>query len=235
MDGSVRRGADPPAGARDVSTVRASVARTAEGSRLDGRRLRGERAKRCFDLCAAIVLLVLVAPLLAALAIAIKLQSPGPVLFRQTRLGRDGRPFEILKLRSMTVCESAGGTVQATRADPRVTPIGRFMRRASLDELPQLVNVVRGEMSLVGPRPHAVDHEHYYEDRIVDYALRRSVRPGVTGLAQVSGRRGATPRLADMQARVEMDLWYVRNRSFALDLRILVLTVPRVLWDENAY
>ena len=184
-----------------------------------------ERAgKRAFDIVLAATALVALAPALLAIAAAIRLDSSGPAIFRQRRCGFDNREFVMLKFRTMRVLEDRGPIVQASPNDSRVTRIGRLLRRSSLDELPQLLNVLRGEMSLVGPRPHAIAHDDEYKARIANYALRHHVKPGLTGAAQVAGLRGATPELSQMERRVERDLWYVDNWSIALDLKILAAT-----------
>ena len=189
-----------------------------------------ERAgKRLFDIVASSGLLVLFAPLLIGTAIAIKLDSKGPVLFRQRSNGFDGRPFTILKFRSMHVLEDGDVIMQARPNDARLTGIGATLRRRSIDELPQLINVLRGDMSLVGPRPHALAHDDKYSKLIASYAQRQHVKPGITGLAQVQGLRGATPAIEDMQLRVAHDLIYIKSWSFVLDLRILLRTVGAVL------
>jgi len=189
-----------------------------------------ERAgKRLFDIVASSGLLVLFAPLLIGTAIAIKLDSRGPVLFRQRRNGFDGKQFTILKFRSMHVLEDGDIITQARPNDPRLTGIGATLRRRSIDELPQLVNVLRGDMSLVGPRPHALAHDDKYSKLIASYAERQHVKPGITGLAQVQGLRGATPAIEDMQLRVAHDLIYIKSWSFVLDLRILLRTIGAVL------
>jgi putative colanic acid biosynthesis UDP-glucose lipid carrier transferase len=192
-------------------------------------------AKRSFDLGGAGVALILLAPLMALIAVAIRLESPGPVLFRQTRGGFNGRPFRICKFRSMTVTEDGPGIAQARRGDRRVTRIGAFLRRASLDELPQLFNVLRGEMSLVGPRPHAMSHDDDFAARIENYAFRAHVKAGMTGWAQVHGARGETDTLEKIRRRVDLDLWYVRHWSLALDFSILLRTLVVVVRRDNAY
>ncbi len=192
-------------------------------------------AKRSMDVVIAAAVLVVMAPLLAAIACAIKLTSPGPVLFRQCRYGLDGREITIYKFRTMVVTEERGWPAQARRDDVRVTRLGRFLRRCSLDEFPQLINVLQGRMSLVGPRPHAVAHNEAYRHLIKNYMVRHKVPPGITGLAQINGCRGETPRLADMQARVRFDLEYVRNWSLLLDLKILFMTVPKLFRSDKAY
>jgi lipopolysaccharide/colanic/teichoic acid biosynthesis glycosyltransferase len=191
------------------------------------------RAKRCLDLTAAFLLLVFSVPLLILAATAIRLESEGPVLFRQWRLGRNGQPFRILKLRTLTVVEE-GAVRQVTRDDPRLTRVGRLLRKLSIDELPQLINVIRGEMSLVGPRPHAIAHDRYYAARIANYTQRQNVKPGITGWAQILGYRGETATLDDMRRRVRFDLWYVRHAGFLLDLRILLATPWAVISGRNA-
>jgi putative colanic acid biosynthesis UDP-glucose lipid carrier transferase len=191
--------------------------------------------KRASDLVLGALLLALAAPVMLATAIAIKLESPGPVLFRQRRYGLDGREIVVWKFRSMRVQEDGGEIRQATRGDARVTRLGAFLRASSLDELPQLFNVLQGRMSVVGPRPHAIAHNELYRKRIRGYMLRHKVRPGITGLAQVSGWRGETDTLDKMERRIEHDLAYLRNWSLALDLRILLKTVLVVLRRDNAY
>ena len=192
--------------------------------------------KRAEDLVLASVALVALSPLLVLIAILIKLGSKGPVLFRQRRLGFNNNVFTVLKFRSMTHEPEPDGMVQqAGRHDPRVTRIGRFLRRSSLDELPQLINVVRGEMSLVGPRPHALSHNDLYAAQIDHYLGRHRVQPGITGWAQVNGLRGETQTLDKMQLRVEYDLAYIDGWSFAWDIKILCLTVLRGAFHSNAY
>jgi putative colanic acid biosynthesis UDP-glucose lipid carrier transferase len=199
------------------------------------RRLSDNPAKRVLDLAVTAPLLVLLAPLMAAIAILIRLDSRGPVLFRQTRTGLRGRPFFILKFRTMTVLEDGETIVQAAKDDQRVTRVGRFLRKTSLDELPQLFNVLMGEMSLVGPRPHALAHDRHYGALIDNYALRQRVKPGITGWAQINGHRGATPTLEVMQTRVRHDAWYAQRVNVALDLRILLATPFAILGQRNAY
>ena len=191
--------------------------------------------KRVIDVALAVIALVALSPLLLVIALLIRLDSPGPAFFRQTRLGLGGRPFQILKFRTMTVMENGDRIVQAKKDDPRVTRLGRFLRKTSLDELPQLINVLKGEMSIVGPRPHAQAHDQYYSYMIEDYCGRQRVKPGITGWAQVNGFRGETPTLQSMCDRVAHDLWYVRNFSIALDIQILARTVREVLRPRNAH
>ncbi len=200
---------------------------------------RGDRAyarlKRALDLVIAVPALILTAPLLLIIGLVIRLDSAGPVLFRQTRLGRGGQPFGILKFRTMSVIENGECVVQAARNDKRITRAGAFLRATSLDELPQLVNVIAGEMSLVGPRPHATAHDALYTALIAQYEQRQSVKPGITGWAQINGLRGGTPTLDLMRRRVEHDLWYARHASIALDLAILLRTPLEILRRRNAY
>jgi putative colanic acid biosynthesis UDP-glucose lipid carrier transferase len=191
--------------------------------------------KRLMDVSIASLALVLLAPLLLGIAWAVKRSSPGPVLFRQRRYGLDGREIQVYKFRTMTVCEDGVRVTQASRTDARVTPIGRHLRRWSLDELPQLINVLQGTMSLVGPRPHAVAHNEEYRKLIKRYMVRHKVLPGITGLAQVRGCRGETARVEDMEARVVFDLEYMRNWSPLLDLQILVATAFAVIRTDRAY
>jgi exopolysaccharide biosynthesis polyprenyl glycosylphosphotransferase len=187
------------------------------------------------DIAFSILFLCLFSPLFLLIPILIRLDSRGPALFRQTRLGLGGAPFEILKFRTMTVLENGDRIVQATRNDPRITCVGRFLRKSSLDELPQLVNVLKGEMSLVGPRPHARAHDAYYGARIPDYIRRQLAKPGITGWAQVHGHRGETPTLDSMSQRVAFDLWYVEHANAALDLEILVRTAFEIFRQRNAH
>jgi exopolysaccharide biosynthesis polyprenyl glycosylphosphotransferase len=192
--------------------------------------------KVAMDFVAALLGLVMIAPFLIIVAIAIVLDSKGPVFFRQTRTGIDGKPFKIFKFRTMRVQEDGHVVTQATVGDSRVTRIGRFLRKTSIDELPQLINVLRGEMSLVGPRPHALAHDQLYGREIPAYKERFAVRPGLTGWAQVQGSRGATPTTADMERRITLDLWYIENRSLLLDIQIILRTVwTEIARKTNAY
>ena len=191
--------------------------------------------KRAFDLGVATGILVALAPLLLAVAILIKLDSPGPVFFLQRRYGFNQQPFRILKFRTMTVTDDGDVIVQARRDDPRITRTGRWLRQWSIDELPQLINVIRGDMSLVGPRPHALSHNREYEQKISLYARRHNVKPGITGWAQVNGFRGETDTDDKMQRRVEHDLYYIDNWSLWLDVRILVLTALSRRSYRNAH
>lgn len=191
--------------------------------------------KRASDIALASVILAIISPIMIAVAIGIKLSSRGPVLFKQRRYGVDGREITVYKFRTMTVLEDGNEIRQATRDDRRVTRFGAFLRRTSLDELPQFVNVLQGRMSVVGPRPHAVAHNEMYRKLIKGYMIRHKVRPGITGLAQVSGLRGETDTLDKMKRRIECDLAYLRNWSLQLDLQILLKTILVVLRKQNAY
>jgi len=192
-------------------------------------------AKRCFDAAFSAAFLAGAWPLLALLALGVKLSSPGPALFRQDRSGRDGRTIGVLKFRTMRVTENDGNVRQASQGDPRVTRFGAFLRRTSLDELPQFVNVLLGDMSVVGPRPHAVAHNQHYRTKILEYMLRHKVRPGITGWAQVNGFRGETATVDKMVQRVACDLEYIRRWSFGFDLDIVRLTVFGKGARQNAY
>jgi putative colanic acid biosysnthesis UDP-glucose lipid carrier transferase len=183
----------------------------------------------------AATILLLITPLMLAIALTIKLTSPGPVLFKQRRYGLDGKEILVYKFRSMTVLEDGNVVTQATRNDSRVTRLGAFLRKTSLDELPQFINVLQGRMSVVGPRPHAVAHNELYRKLIPSYMIRHKVRPGITGLAQVNGLRGETDTLEKMSARVEHDLAYLRNWSLLLDLKIVLMTVVVVLKRKDVY
>jgi Undecaprenyl-phosphate glucose phosphotransferase len=194
--------------------------------------------KRATDLVLGLVALTFFVPIIGLTAIAIKLDGPGPIIFGQYRRGFNGRPFLMFKFRTMTVQENGQNgeaITQATRNDPRVTAIGRLLRATSIDELPQLLNVVRGEMSLIGPRPHALAHDNYFEKVLEDYAFRHHVKPGITGWAQVNGLRGATPTVDLISQRVKMDLWYINNWSLWLDFQIIIRTAIEVLRKRNAY
>lgn len=191
--------------------------------------------KRAMDVALSLAALLVFAPFFLIVGIATKLDSRGPVLFKQTRLGHRGVAFDIFKFRTMTVSENGPEVKQAQAQDLRVTRVGRWLRKTSIDELPQLINVLRGEMSLVGPRPHAVAHDRYYSILIDNYDVRQHVKPGITGWAQVNGYRGETSSPDLMRRRVEFDIWYAKNASILLDCRILVLTVVEVLRQRNAY
>ncbi|MGE5794143.1 MAG: undecaprenyl-phosphate glucose phosphotransferase, partial [Bacteroidota bacterium] len=193
-------------------------------------------AKRLSDIVLASLILALLAPLMAVIAAGVKLSSPGPALFKQRRYGVDGRKIVIYKFRTMTVAEDGDVVRQATRNDSRVTRFGAFLRRTSLDELPQFINVLQGRMSVVGPRPHAVAHNEMYRKLIRGYMIRHKVRPGITGLAQVNGYRGETETVEKMKLRIEHDLAYLRNWSLRLDLAIILRTAIIVLaGDRHAY
>ncbi len=193
-------------------------------------------SKRLTDLVFATVILLLTLPLMVLIGIVVKLTSPGPIMFVQRRYGLDGREIKVYKFRTMTVAEDDDGHVQqATRGDARVTPVGGLLRRSSLDELPQLINVLQGRMSLVGPRPHAVAHNELYRKLIKGYMLRHKVLPGITGLAQVNNCRGEIQELHEMEARVRYDLEYLRHWTPMLDLKIILLTAIKVFRDDRAY
>ena len=191
--------------------------------------------KRAEDLLLGSLILLLISPALLLIALAVKLSSPGPVIFKQRRYGLNGQVVEIWKFRSMTVCEDGDHIPQAQKFDARVTPLGAFLRRTSLDELPQFFNVVRGSMSIVGPRPHAVAHNEEYRHLIHGYMLRHKIKPGITGWAQVNGWRGETDTLEKMEKRIEFDLAYMRNWSLWLDLKIIWLTIWKGFSGKNAY
>lgn len=193
-------------------------------------------AKRSADVMLASLICVLIAPLCLLIALAIKLTSPGPVLFSQHRLGSQGQRIKVYKFRSMRVHQEAEHQVtQATKGDSRITPLGAFLRRTSLDELPQFLNVLQGNMSIVGPRPHALAHNEQYKELVEQYMKRHKVKPGITGWAQVNGFRGETDTLDKMENRVQYDLWYINNWSLWLDLRIITLTIFKGFINKNAY
>jgi Undecaprenyl-phosphate glucose phosphotransferase len=192
-------------------------------------------AKRTLDLVGAGIALALLSPLLAAAAIAIKLDSSGPIIFRQQRCGFNGRSFAIRKFRTMSTLEDGASIVQARRGDQRVTRVGKWLRLASIDELPQLLNVLEGDMSLVGPRPHALAHDNQFDKIVRNYGFRRRVKPGLTGWAQIHGCRGATPTTEAIERRVEYDLWYIDNWSLRNDLAILLQTPLEVIRARNAF
>jgi putative colanic acid biosynthesis UDP-glucose lipid carrier transferase len=191
--------------------------------------------KRMEDLILGGLILLLILPIMVAIAIAVKLTSPGTVIFKQRRYGLNGEVVEVWKFRSMTVCEDGDHVPQAKKCDARITPFGAFLRKTSLDELPQFINVLQGKMSIVGPRPHAVAHNEQYRKLIKGYMLRHKVKPGITGLAQVNGCRGETDTLDKMQKRVDYDLEYIQNWSLWLDLKIVFLTVWRGFGGAHAY
>ena len=191
--------------------------------------------KRALDIVFSGLAIFFLLPLLGLIAISVKLSSRGPVIFKQERRGLGGKKFSILKFRSMRVVLEQGSVPQAVRNDPRVTRVGKWLRKTSLDELPQLFNVLRGDMSIVGPRPHAVVHDDYYQSRVVGYSQRHRVKPGITGWAQIRGARGETPRIEDMKNRVEHDIWYINNWSFSLDILIIFLTFRCLAGHDKAY
>ncbi|NKJ46415.1 undecaprenyl-phosphate glucose phosphotransferase [Burkholderia sp. SG-MS1] len=192
--------------------------------------------KRVFDRLFALAALTALSPLMLVIAVMVKLSSPGPVFFRQKRKGIDGNQFEIYKFRSMKQHkEEAGKITQATRRDPRITAVGAFLRRTSLDELPQFINVLRGEMSVVGPRPHALEHDDIYKDLVKGYMHRYRIKPGITGWAQINGYRGETDRIEKMMGRVKLDLYYMQHWTFWLDIKIVVLTLWKGFVGNNAY
>jgi len=192
-------------------------------------------AKRTSDVVLSFLILLLLLPILLVLTIGVKLSSPGPIIFKQRRYGLDGKEILVYKFRSMTVCDDGDIVKQATKDDARITRFGAFIRRTSLDELPQFVNVLQGRMSIVGPRPHAVAHNETYRKAIKGYMIRHKVKPGITGWAQVNGYRGETETLDKMEKRIEYDLEYLRNWSLSLDFWIIVKTVLIVAKDRNAY
>ena len=191
--------------------------------------------KRALDLTLSLVGVVLISPLLVVCAILVKLTSKGPIFFRQKRYGLSGEQIGVWKFRSMRVCENGAEVKQASKTDDRITPLGRILRKTSLDELPQLFNVIDGSMSLVGPRPHANAHNEQYRSLIDGYMLRHKVKPGITGLAQVSGARGETETLDKMERRIEFDHRYIREWSLWMDVKILIKTALVVFRQENAY
>ncbi len=192
-------------------------------------------AKRITDIAFSVGILLMLLPVLAVVAILVKGSSPGPVIFKQRRYGLDGREIAVYKFRTMRVTEDGEHIRQASKTDERITPIGAILRRSSLDELPQLINVLQGRMSLVGPRPHAVAHNEEYRKLIKGYMVRHKVLPGITGLAQVNGCRGETAKLEEMEARVNYDLDYLRHWSPMLDIKIILLTVIKLFRDDKAY
>ena len=192
-------------------------------------------AKRASDIVLGTIILIIIAPLLVAIAIGVKMSSPGPVIFRQKRNGLDGEKITVYKFRSMTAQDNGPVVRQATKGDTRITRFGAFIRKTSLDELPQFINVLQGRMSIVGPRPHAVAHNDEYRQLIKAYMVRHKVKPGITGWAQVNGHRGETNTVEQMRTRVEYDLEYLRNWSLGLDMQIIVRTIRLVFFDRNAF
>ena len=191
--------------------------------------------KRLEDIILSSIILTLIAIPLAVIAIAVKYTSKGPVIFKQNRYGLDGKKIKVWKFRSMTVTENSDVVTQATKGDARITPLGAFLRRTSLDELPQFINVLQGRMSVVGPRPHAVSHNESYRKSVDYYMLRHKVRPGITGWAQVNGWRGETDTLDKMEMRIKFDLEYIRNWTIWLDVKIVTFTIFKSFNDKNAY
>lgn len=191
--------------------------------------------KRVFDILFSLMILSVIAIPMLLIAVAVKLASPGPVLFKQRRYGIGGEPIVVWKFRSMTVCEDGEDIAQAKKNDPRTTRLGAFLRRTSLDELPQFINVLQGKMSIVGPRPHAVTHNELYRGKIQGYMLRHKVKPGITGYAQVNGFRGETDTLDKMEGRIQYDLAYIRNWSLWLDIKIILLTLLKGFMSPKAY
>lgn len=202
------------------------------GTPIDGN---GHLVKAIEDKVLSLLILMLISPLLFVVAVAVKLSSPGPVFFKQLRHGWGGKKFKVLKFRTMTVHKENGQVTQATKNDARITPVGRFLRRTSLDELPQFFNVLAGSMSIVGPRPHAVEHNEFYKHQIERYMLRHRVKPGITGWAQINGFRGETDTVDKMKSRVDYDLYYIEHWSLWFDLKIIVLTAFKGFLGKNAY
>lgn len=227
----------PDARVRSLTNFRSSARQRVMAVELQRAPLSGVQCfvKRTMDVLLGALALVFFLPLMVVTALAIKFDSSGPVIFRQNRKGFNGKEFVIFKFRTMTVQENGPAVVQATRDDARVTPIGRLLRSASIDELPQLWNVLRGEMSLIGPRPHALAHDNYFEGILSDYAFRHHVKPGITGWAQCNGARGETPSVEHIAERVKLDLWYINNWSLWLDFQILIKTAFEILRKRNAY
>lgn len=191
--------------------------------------------KRMEDLILGSLILILISPIMLIISAAVKLTSPGPVFFKQRRFGLNGQIIEVWKFRSMSVMEDGPNIPQAQRNDPRITPLGSFLRKTSLDELPQFINVLQGRMSIVGPRPHALAHNEQYRKLIHGYMLRHKVKPGITGWAQVNGWRGETDTIDKMEKRVQYDLYYINNWSLPLDLKIILMTVFGGMRGKNAY
>lgn len=191
--------------------------------------------KRTFDICFSLVVCILMLPFVPIIALIIKIQSPGPIIFKQKRTGLHGRTFNCYKFRSMHVNKNAD-MEQATKNDPRKFPFGNFMRKTNIDELPQFFNVLKGDMSIVGPRPHMLHHTDIYSKLIGKYMVRHFSKPGITGLAQVTGYRGETKELWQMEERVKRDIWYIENWSFWLDVKIILMTIKSIfVHDSNAY
>lgn len=191
--------------------------------------------KRVQDIILSTVILALISPVMLGISIAVRMTSPGPALFKQRRYGVSGEEIDVWKFRSMTAQDNGSVVKQAVKNDTRITPLGNFLRRTSLDELPQFINVIKGEMSIVGPRPHAVVHNELYRSQIRGYMLRHAVKPGITGWAQINGWRGETEEIEKMEGRVNCDLWYISNWSSWLDIKIIFLTIFKGLVGKNAY
>ncbi|MCL1031426.1 undecaprenyl-phosphate glucose phosphotransferase [Serratia sp. arafor3] len=191
--------------------------------------------KRVEDVLISICILLFISPVLMLIAAVIKITSPGPIIFKQSRYGMDGREIKVWKFRSMSVMENGDKVIQARKGDKRITPFGGFLRRTSLDELPQFINVIKGDMSIVGPRPHAIAHNEEYRKLIKGYMLRHKMKPGITGWAQINGWRGETDVLEKMEKRVEFDLYYIQNWSLWMDLKIIFLTVIKGFINKAAY
>ena len=191
--------------------------------------------KRIEDIVISSLMIVTLSPVLLIISLLVKLGSPGPILFKQRRYGQDGKEIMVWKFRSMTVTEDGDKVTQAKRNDDRTTRVGYWLRKLSLDELPQLVNVLQGTMSLVGPRPHAVAHNEFYRTKVSGYMGRHKIRPGITGWAQVNGCRGETSEIEDMEERIHYDLEYIRNWSVLLDLKILFKTLGTVVNHKDTY
>jgi putative colanic acid biosysnthesis UDP-glucose lipid carrier transferase len=191
--------------------------------------------KRLSDIVISIIAIIILSPVYILTALAIALTSKGPIIFKQKRYGLDGRDIEVWKFRSMRVQENGPDVVQATKHDDRITAVGRFIRKTSIDELPQFFNVLQGRMSVVGPRPHAVAHNELYRTLVKGYMVRHKVRPGITGLAQVSGARGETSAVTDMEKRINFDLQYLRDWSLQLDFKIMLRTLKVFVHDPQAY
>ena len=190
--------------------------------------------KRGLDIVVSVTALAFMWPLFLFVAFAIKIDSKGPIIFKQKREGINGRPFMIYKFRSMKVHTETSGVTQAKANDDRVTRVGRFIRKTSIDELPQFVNVLLGDMSVVGPRPHAAEHNQYYAEKIRNYRKREKVKPGITGLAQISGSRGETETLGKMQTRINLDIEYIQRQTLWFDISIILKT-PLTLFSKNIY
>jgi len=194
-----------------------------------------EILKRGFDIIFSLIVIMLISPILIVIALLVKLTSKGPVIFKQDRHGLDGKKIKVYKFRSMSVMENSNKVTQVQKGDKRITPIGNFLRKTSLDELPQFFNVIKGDMSVVGPRPHAVAHNEEYRKQVDYYMLRHKVRPGITGWAQINGWRGETDTLDKMEKRIEYDLQYIRNWSLWWDIKIIFMTIFKGFVNKNAY